>query len=327
MNSPHKQKPTDDLAVSTRNSYLSIYKRTVDPEIDAFEGIRAVSTANKFRAAYRVADRCMKEGAEKNTEFGIFARKAILHFGGLENAEAFMDAILSGDLSARVSRMNKLKNLPSDWNEQMIEATKCESIAEQAAVVAMSMVGPRPGEIAEIGLVIMKNGDLAMKVSGNKLSEVSGQTWRVFMFAPEGLAKRLLPFATRGKISYPFKKINSKRIQRVVAKASAKAFGCATKVNCSTFRNYVSSELKALDWSADDIAQSMGHQGQKTQRYYGRRRFARKSAGWAPPKSVQTSQPTRPVSPSSVTYHHSHYAQQSTDSHSVEARQVCRPRG
>jgi hypothetical protein len=321
----HNQIPTNLLADSTRASYLSIFNRTVDPHVDAFAGIHAVSTANKFRAAYRVGDRCMQEGVESNTEFGIAARKAILHFGGLENAESFMDAILAGDLSARVSRMNKLKNLPADWSEQMIEAAKCESSAEQAAVVAMAMVGPRPGEIADIGLLIMENGDLAMRLNGNKLSEVSGQCWRVFMLEPEGWAKRLLPLATRGKISYPFKKINSKRIQRVVAKASAKAFGCATKVNCSTFRNHVSSELKALDWSEDDIAKAMGHQSQKTQRFYGRRRFARKPGGWVPPKTVQTSQTTRPVSPSSMTYHLSQYAARSSDSHSVEARPTCRP--
>ena len=326
MNSLKNPIPTSLLANSTRRTYFNIYKRIVNPEVDAFEGIGAVSTANNFRAALRVAYRCMNEESEIITDFGIAARAAIRHLGGHESAEDAMQAILSGDLSARVARMKKLKNLPLDWNEQIIEAASCETSAEQGAMVAMSLVGPRPGEVATIGLTMMKNGDIAMRVEGNKISEASGQSWRVFMLAPTGLARRLLPFATRGKMSYPFKKINSKRIQRVVAKASARAFGRATAVNCSTFRNNVSSELKALDWPADEIAKTLGHQGQNTQRFYGRRGFARKSGGWVPPKSVQTSQPTRPVSPSSVSYHESQYNPQSSDSQSSEARPVFGPR-
>jgi len=100
----------------------------------------------------------------------------------------------------------------------------------------------------------MENGDIAIRIGGNKISEVSGQCWRVFVLPPAGLVRHFLPFATTRKFSFPFRSINTRRIERVVAKASSKSFGCHKRVNCSTFRNGVSSQLKALNWSADDIA-------------------------------------------------------------------------
>lgn len=318
--------PTKELAKSTRLTYTRILRRIVKNPRKAIKGIGAMSTAGNVRAALRAAHRAIHEDSEKNTDFGVVAREAIAILGGHDSVEETIEKILALELSARVGRVSKLKNLPDDWIEETIDAAAIETKEEQAAVIVSALTGARPGEVASIGLLHHECGDLCVIIEGNKTSDVAGQQQRILRFAPLGLAQRLIPFAGKDVASRPFKDINSRRMQRVVEKASTKVFGCPTQVNCSTFRNNVASQLKSLGWNAEEIAIVLGHQSETTQKFYGRRRYASSSGGWLAPKIIHGTNVVRPVAPSSVTFHQSQYFQHSAANQSMREVLVERPR-
>jgi integrase len=317
MNSHKTHRLTSDLAASTHKSYCNTFRRIAEEGLGAFDDVEAQGTAQNMRAALRSGYRSLDDLSEVHSEFGILARAAILRLGGHDSAEDAIEAILSGDLTKRVGRVKKLKGLPDDWLDLTIDAAECEIETEHAAVMVMALAGPRPSEIASIGLCELENGDIAVMIDGTKITEVSGQTQRRLTFPPVGLARWLRIFASQGEYSYPFVNINNKRMERIVAKASIRAFGCPRRVNCSTFRNNVSSQLKALEWSADAIAKVLGHQSQKTQKFYGRIRFGKRTSSWMAPSQVHSTEIVRAVAPSSVSYHQSIYFQQQSDSHLV----------
>lgn len=318
--------PTNKLAESTQLTYTRILRRIVKNLPEAIEGIGAISTAGNVRAALRAAHRAIHDDSKMHTDFGELARKAIATLGGHDSVEETIAEIFALELSARVGRVSKLKNLPDDWIEETIEAAAIETQEEQAAVIVSALTGARPGEVASIGLLHLACGDLCVIIEGNKISDSSGQKQRILRFAPLGLAQRLIPFAGQEVASRPFTDINSRRMQRVVEKASTKAFDCATEVNCSTFRNNVASQLKALGWTTQDIAIVLGHQSEVTQKYYGRRRYASSSGGWLAPSKLHATNAVRPVAPSSMTFHQSQYFQHSAANQSVQEMQVERPR-
>jgi integrase len=282
------------ISASTQAQYVQTLRRFAKREMRYFEDISAKSTGHVFCAALRWAlETDDPEGGDTTHQTAIAEALAI--FGGRLGAIDFLKHFSCNYLKKRVGRVKKLRGLPPDWCQQIVAATGMELPVEHASIIALAQTGCRPSEIEGLRMAI-KHGRLFIVIDGKKIKPSAGQTIRGSEFAICDPLKPLVELCpSDGSVVSPFISINARRIERLLEKASNKVFGDPRRVNASTIRNGAASNLKFLTWSKSDIAKFLGHQSERTQKYYGRPLLGRRGSTFIEPVRVIAKTTPRPV--------------------------------
>ncbi len=283
------------ISDSTRAQYVLTLRRFAKRGMRYLEDMGAKSTGHVFCAALRWALETEGDFDGDDALHQSAREEALAVFGGRLGAIDFLKHFSLDPLKKRVGRVKKLRGLPPDWCQQIVRATITESPVEHASVVALVQTGCRPSEIEGLQMAA-KQGRLFIVVKGKKVKEFAGQALRGVGFelceALEPLVK-LCP--VDGSVVSPFKSVNARRIERLLEKASKKVFGDPRRVNASTIRNGAASNLKFHTWSKQDVAMFLGHQSEKTQKYYGRPLLGRRGTHFIEPLSVIAKTTPRPA--------------------------------
>lgn len=287
------------ISASTQAQYVLTLRRFAKRGMPYLEDMGAKSTGHVFRAAMRWALAIEGDSGGEDAPHQIACAEALSVFGGPLGAIDFLKDFSCSPLKKRIGRVKKLRGLPPDWSHQIVGATITEAPLEHSSIVALAQTGCRPSEIQGLHMAV-RQGELLIAIRGKKVREFAGQDLRGFRFAicePLQPLVQLCPLDE--SVVSPFDSINARRIERLLEKASTKVFGDPRRVNASTIRNGAASKLKSLDWSKEDIAKFLGHQSERTQKYYGRALLGRRSTNFIEPLSVIAKTPPRPVK----TYH------------------------
>lgn len=163
------------------------------------------------------------------------------------------------------SKRKGLRGLPDDWRDQLIEQARPE---DQIPLLVMTLSGCRPAELKK-GIEIMSAGHLlAFIIQGAKVKEYAGYEQRAVAIDPQTLLCRnhdLIQsmFASEWKVSIANDQSFQKRIKRLAQRLGFK------NVSCYSLRHQLAADAKATGTGKTDLAKVLGHQAERTQRYYG----------------------------------------------------------
>ena len=179
------------------------------------------------------------------------------------------------DYNKRVRRVSKIKKLPINWQETIINSisTKIQYLKE--AIIIMSMTGCRPCEIRSIRINLIENNQISVSINNAKLKNTS--TKRILIYKLVGLAIELKSvFNDKSANALVFSNINEKQIANLLARTSKKAF---PKLNLIVtpycFRNAIASDAKNSGMPPEDLAKLLGHCSTQTQKFYGRAKYGK----------------------------------------------------
>lgn len=163
------------------------------------------------------------------------------------------------------SKRKSLKGLPDDWRDTMLESVKTE---DQLPLLVMTLTGCRPAELKKGVQVIASNHLLAFIIQGAKVKENAGQPQRAIAIDPKSILSRnhaLIDelFQSQATVRIEDDQSFQKRIHRIAKKLGFK------QVSCYALRHQLAADLKSNKNSRSEIALSLGHQSERTQRFYG----------------------------------------------------------
>ncbi len=163
------------------------------------------------------------------------------------------------------SKRKSLKGLPDDWRDIMLESVKTE---DQLPLLVMTLTGCRPAELKKGIQVIASNHLLAFIIQGAKIKENAGQPQRAIAIDPKSVLSRnhaLINklFQTQATVRIDDDQRFQKRIYRIAKKLGFK------QVSCYALRHQLAADLKSNKNTRTEIALSLGHQSERTQRFYG----------------------------------------------------------
>lgn len=296
---PQDQNMTEKspLAKTTQVEYMRALRLIARSDGRSLEEITTKSRARVVKAAVRwgVGEYISSEitSAALLPDISL----ALERLGGKDRAIAVVDAIAVGGLKRRVGRVKKLNGLEPGWALRLVMATKGESAIEHAAVVALFHTGCRISELHGILLCRIKD-HIGIAIKGTKQKKQAGQSLRRVIFPIEGTLEKLAALCPEERTFFcPFEFLKTRRVERVIEKASQLTQGSPRRINSSCLRNNVASLAKAAGWEPSKIAGFLGHQSETTQQYYGRAvkgQGARRD-GWVEPIKVTASTSTRPA--------------------------------
>ncbi|HUX81855.1 MAG TPA: hypothetical protein VMV35_03370 [Halothiobacillus sp.] len=163
------------------------------------------------------------------------------------------------------SKRKSLKGLPDDWRDLMLESVKIE---DQSPLLVMTLTGCRPAELKKGVQVIASDHLLAFIIQGAKVKENAGQPQRAIAIDPKSVLSRNHALINKLFQSQPTVRIDDdqrfqKRIYRIAKKLGFK------QVSCYALRHQLAADLKSNKNTRTEIALSLGHQSERTQRFYG----------------------------------------------------------
>lgn len=196
----------------------------------------------------------------------------------------------------RKSKRRSLKGLDQGWMIKVQEAVPAKY--KQAAAV-LHATGLRPSEIERGAIVIMKGGQVAVKIWGSKYDKkMKGHETRILIFDRRSAAGQLLEQDILNghhdeksvRVSIP-EDVKLDAFTKAYKRACEKALGFrGKKMSVYSARHQVGSNLKAEGWDHDDIARAMGHQSTESQSHYGSNKQGKGGSGLL---TVQASGPVR----------------------------------
>ncbi|OZB57170.1 MAG: hypothetical protein B7X35_02505 [Halothiobacillus sp. 14-56-357] len=163
------------------------------------------------------------------------------------------------------SKRKSLRGLPDDWRDQLIEQARPE---DQIPLLVMALTGCRPAELKK-GILVMSDWPyLAFIIHGAKVKEYAGYEQRSVAIDPQTLLCRnheLIQMLFTSKLSVAIANDQSfqKRIKRLAQRLGFK------NVSCYSLRHQLAADAKATGTGKTDLAKVLGHQAERTQRYYG----------------------------------------------------------
>lgn len=142
------------LAKTTMKEYRRVLKLIAEYGCEPLQSIVSKSRARVIRAALRW---CIEQSKQQDIateplppEFAL----AMERIGGVDRANALINAIEVGGLKRRVGRVRKLNGLEPDWALRLILATEKEIPVEHAAVVSLFLTGCRIAELHEFQICL-----------------------------------------------------------------------------------------------------------------------------------------------------------------------------
>lgn len=155
-----------------------------------------------------------------------------------------------------------------DWQDEFFAAVPERY---KAAVAILQMTGCRPSELSNGIQLKLLNGQLAVVISGSKVTDQSGQASRLLVFNLESNAGRFLMSVIPESGCLSISVANQKYFAEVIAAVGKKAFPrLKGRISPYVFRHAFSSDLKSAGVLPDQIACAMGHRVTRTQERYGR---------------------------------------------------------
>jgi len=163
------------------------------------------------------------------------------------------------------SKRKGLRGLPDDWRDQLIEQACPE---DQIPLMVMALSGCRPAELKKRILVMSDWPYLAFIINGAKVKEYAGYEQRSVVIDPQTLLCRndeLIQslFASKQSVAIANDQSFQKRIKRLAQRLGFK------NVSCYSLRHQLAADAKATGTGKTDLAKVLGHQAERTQRYYG----------------------------------------------------------
>lgn len=137
------------------------------------------------------------------------------------------------------------------------------------AIYVLLLCGCRPEELEKgVRIAWSGTGDFTLHVNGAKVTQTSGQPWRLFSFdssaLPKAWAKKL---ARQGSIEV---RIASKdALRRSMTDVSKRVLRGLPIVTAIVFRHLLSNSLRENDSDRPGVSESLGHLVSETQAYYG----------------------------------------------------------
>lgn len=162
-----------------------------------------------------------------------------------------------------------------DWRAKLFE-----HIGERhrAAAAVCALTGARPSEVAQ-GVEVTREADaLLLRISGAKLTQVSGQPERVLRVALDSIEARYLAALTEaGPVTVSTR---PQALSAAIGRAGKKAFPSA-RVGISPYvwRHAFASTLKAEGHTSEVVAQTLGHRASDSQTAYTRVGLAGRASG------------------------------------------------
>jgi integrase len=280
------------LSQSSQLEYLRTLIHLNQTGLESLKTVRSKSRIRVIRAALKWCLSQMNIAAEGKKPADPMFADFIANLGGTDAVTNLARTLEPNMPKRRTGRVNKLRGLPTDWAMSVVNAIPNLPKNEKAAVMLMAHLGFRPSELPQICLKATAD-HFGVVIVGKKIKGDSGQSLRGASFEKSIYWEDVMNLCT-SQASYPFETINAKRIERVIQKASMAVFGDPARVTASTFRNLVASEAKSRGWPPEKIACLLGHQSQRTQKYYGRASLSSKYSGWIAPTDVRAQVTPRP---------------------------------
>lgn len=167
--------------------------------------------------------------------------------------------------AGRNSKRKSLRGLPPDWRDQLIENAKPD---DQLPLLVMALCGCRPAELKK-GVGVMSDPPLlAFIIHGAKIKDHAGYEQRAVAIDPHTLLFRnhdliQLLFATSQTVAIGDDQSFQKRVKRFAVRLGFK------NVSCYSLRHQLAADAKATGTGKTELARVLGHQAERTQRYYG----------------------------------------------------------
>jgi hypothetical protein len=193
----------------------------------------------------------------------------------------------------RHSKRTRLRGLPTDWRDRMLEGLSKNS-KYRDVVAVLSATGARPAEFEKgIKVSLTTDGLLKFTIQGIKTHDGKyGQDVRSFEVLPSRLdhhhlvrrlncsGGELVITAKAGALSDRVRQL-SKRVFPLLKNS----------VSAYVFRHQISADLKASGMDSVDVSAALGHCVDETKGYYGRAQSARGDGV----QRVQSSRPVREI--------------------------------
>jgi integrase len=172
-----------------------------------------------------------------------------------------------------------LSRLPLHWREMMVAA--CPATSVYAAPLLLSaLVGLRPRELENGVIVGVKDGHIAIRIEGAKVTPKNGQPVRGMTFPIDNVIARMLAnmVAKRGEGGKLMVLISATKESRSAAREycdfvrslSRRVFSKAGyTVTPYSFRHAFGADLKAQKVGTVNLAKALGHVSGRSQRAYG----------------------------------------------------------
>ena len=176
--------------------------------------------------------------------------------------------------TAKLKAANSIAKKYPDWRERLwLRLAEIESPwLDHTAVAALT--GARPDELRKANF--QRDGDtLKIGIEGAKVTEKSGQPWRMFtlkndrshefahLFAKAGASWKTVDMP-EGVTDYP------DAFSAALARAGKQVFPKADRMSGYVYRHALASDLKADGFTREQIAAALGHSVTRTQDAYGR---------------------------------------------------------
>lgn len=197
------------------------------------------------------------------------------------------------------SKRGELKSLPENWKEQVIQAA-LKSPTYRLVVYVLATIGCRPVELrhgVEISLGAAHAEILVRK--GAKVSEISGQPWRMFKVPVASLPDDVREYLQDGGERVVLSVFSTDALRAFLRELSAR-LGFRKVVTPYSFRHAVAEDLRSQGVAAHEIAAALGQVAAQTSSMYGRKvrhhgggRRPRKLAWTA--ADVVTPRPVKPL--------------------------------
>lgn len=190
----------------------------------------------------------------------------------------------AGKKSRKVqSKRSELKSLPEDWKEQVIQAA-LRSPTYRLVVYVLATIGCRPVELRHGVEISLNEGHAEILVrKGAKVSEVSGQPWRMFKVPVASLPDDIREYLQDGGERVVLSVFSTDALRAFLREVSTK-LGFKKVVTPYSFRHAVAEDLRREGVEAHEIAAALGQVAAQTSSMYGRR--VRHHGGGRRPKKL-----------------------------------------
>lgn len=209
--------------------------------------------------------------------------------------KAAPQAIEIKDPIRRATKRKSLRNLPENWRERLFNRMPMY----RAPIAIISICGCRPAELAKGVEIWVEVDELKVKIMGAKITENSGQEWRVLSWKLPS-ESQLVELVARLAQEAPFPErrvivklgVTPSVFSSAVRAAGERAFPDHPEtITPYSIRHQVASDMKAAGFG-DEISQALGHAVDATRTTYGSYQNGQRSKAFS---YVEAARPVKQV--------------------------------
>ena len=175
--------------------------------------------------------------------------------------------------ASTASKRYRLASLPASWLADVWSAAVEQEARHLDAIAALIVTGCRPSEAAHGVGIRVRGGLLDVAIAGSKVTETSGQDWRLLTVesGDGGPADRLAALARAAGGRVTLRPVCTPGSLSMAVAELGNEIGLPGRVSAYDVRHQRSADVRiAFDGDRERVAAWLGHGGLTSVRYYGR---------------------------------------------------------